>query len=86
VRRHETDVTSLVFGLIFLGVAATWALVQGDLISLPAATVLGPAILVTAGLVGLLGTLRGLRRSQQEPRPTPEPASTEPPSTEPPFG
>jgi hypothetical protein len=58
VRRHETDVTSLVFGLVFLGVAAIWALVQSDLLSLPDASVLGPAVLVVAGLVGIAVTLR----------------------------
>ena len=58
MRRHETDVTSLVFGLVFLGVAALWALVQADLLSLPDASVVGPAVLVVAGLVGIAVTLR----------------------------
>jgi hypothetical protein len=65
VRRHETDVTSLVFGLVFLGVAAIWALVQADLLSLPDASVLGPAVLVVAGLAGIAVTLRrGSRNSR----------------------
>ena len=58
MRRHETDVTSLVFGLVFLGVAALWALVQSDLLSLPDAWVVGPVVLVVAGLVGIAVTLR----------------------------
>ena len=62
MRRHETDVTSLVFGLVFLGVAAVWALVQADLMSLPDASVVGPAVLVVAGLVGIAVTLRRGRR------------------------
>jgi hypothetical protein len=48
----------LVFGLVFLGVAAIWALVQADLLSLPDASVLGPAVLVVAGLAGIAVTLR----------------------------
>jgi hypothetical protein len=67
VRRHETDVTSLVFGLVFLGVAALWALVQADLLSLPDASVLGPAVLVVAGLVGIAVTVRRGRRSGGQP-------------------
>ena len=58
MRRHETDVTSLVFGLVFLGVAALWALVQSDLLSLPDASVVGPVVLVVAGLIGIAVTLR----------------------------
>jgi hypothetical protein len=48
----------LVFGVVFLGVAAIWALVQSDLLSLPDASVLGPAVLVVAGLIGIAVTLR----------------------------
>ena len=67
MRRHETDVTSLVFGLVFLGVAGLWALVQADLLSLPDASVLGPAVLVVAGLVGIAVTVRRARRGGQPP-------------------
>jgi hypothetical protein len=59
-------VTSLVFGLIFLGVAGLWALVQGDLLSLPNASVLGPAVLVVAGLAGIAVTLRRGSRGNRE--------------------
>ena len=62
MRRHETDVTSLVFGLVFLGVAALWALVQSDLLSLPDASVVGPVVLVVAGLIGIAVTLRRGKR------------------------
>jgi hypothetical protein len=62
VRRHETDVTSLVFGLVFLGVAGLWALVVSDVLSLPDASVVGPGVLVVAGLVGIAVTLRRGRR------------------------
>jgi hypothetical protein len=69
VRRHDTDVMSLVFGLVFLGVAALWALVQSDLLSLPDASVFGPAVLVVAGLIGIAVTLRrGNRGTRDEIR------------------
>ncbi|HKG50848.1 MAG TPA: hypothetical protein VKB14_10435 [Actinomycetales bacterium] len=65
MRRHETDVMSLVFGLVFLGVAALWALVQSEVLSLPDASVFGPAVLVVAGLVGIVVTLRRGSRRQE---------------------
>ncbi len=74
MRRHDTDVTSLVFGLLLLGVAALWALVQGDLLSLPDASVAGPALLVGAGVIGLAVTLSGSarRRRREVESATPE--------------
>ena len=57
VRRHDTDVTSLVFGLIFVGVVGLWALVASDTMGLPDLSVLGPALLVVAGFIGLAATL-----------------------------
>jgi hypothetical protein len=66
VRRHDLDVTSLVFGLIFLGVAATWALVQTELVTLPDLSLLGPAVLIVAGVVGLAATLAKNQRGQRD--------------------
>ncbi|WP_460460520.1 hypothetical protein [Angustibacter peucedani] len=57
--------TSLVFGLVFVGLAGLWALVQGDLLSLPDASVVGPAVLVAAGVIGLAATLSGTARSRR---------------------
>lgn len=65
MRRHDLDVTSLVFGLIFLGVAATWALVQTELVTLPDLSLLGPAVLIVAGVVGLAATLAKGRRGRE---------------------
>lgn len=64
MRRHDLDVTSLVFGLVFLGVAATWALVQSRLVAVPDLSLLGPAVLVVAGVVGLAATLAKGRRDR----------------------
>ncbi len=63
MQRHETDVTSLVFGLLFAGLAGVWALVHYSVLTLPAASVVAPVVLVLAGLAGLLLTLRRGRRA-----------------------
>lgn len=56
--KHDTDVTSLVFGLLFLGLAGVWALVRYELLTVPAASVVVPIVLVVAGAAGLFLTLR----------------------------
>jgi hypothetical protein len=61
VQRHDLDVTSLVFGLVFLGTVCTYVLVRWDLVSLSAAAVLGPALLVLFGVIGLWATVRRAR-------------------------
>lgn len=63
---HETDVTSLVFGLVFVGLAALWGLVQLDVIATPSASVGGPVVLVVAGLAGLLLTIRRAGRVRHD--------------------
>ncbi|GAA4348116.1 hypothetical protein [Angustibacter luteus] len=78
MRRHDTDVTSLVFGLIFVGVVGLWALVASDTMGLPDLSVLGPAVLVVAGFIGLAATLgksgksRGPGQAQAEPAEEPD--------------
>jgi hypothetical protein len=62
---HETDVTSLVFGLLFLGAAAMWALVESDVVSWPDASGIFPVLLVVAGLIGLVSSVRRSRRSRR---------------------
>jgi hypothetical protein len=58
VRRHELDVVSLVFGLFFVGVAATWGLTgSGGSWRLP-------VLLIVVGAVGLATSL--LRRSGRD--------------------
>lgn len=64
---HETDVTSLVFGLVFLGLAGLWGLVRLDVIAAPSASVAGPVVLVVAGLVGLMLTVRRAGRGRRQP-------------------
>lgn len=54
---HSVKVPHLVFGLLFLGVAGIWALGASDVISGEHLAVLGPAVLIIAGVVGLAASL-----------------------------
>jgi hypothetical protein len=67
VRRHDTDVTSLVFGLIFLGLAAIWPLVHHDVIGWPGLGILAPILLIGAGLIGLVASITSSRRRRNAP-------------------
>lgn len=71
VGRHDTDVTSLVFGLLFLGIAAVWLLVQQDVVSWPGASRIFPIVLVAAGVIGLVSSLTRTRRSRRDEQPYP---------------
>jgi hypothetical protein len=72
VKRHEADAVSLVFGLIFVGLAAGWALVRANLVDVADLQFAGPILLVVAGLIGLVVSLRRGRQApgtwQDEPR------------------
>lgn len=68
---HDTDVTSLVFGLLFLGIAAVWLLVQQDVVSWPDASRIFPVVLVAAGVIGLVSSLTRSRRSRRDEQPYP---------------
>lgn len=65
--RHETDVTALVFAIVFLGVAAVWPLVHYDVLAVPDASVVVPAVLITAGVIGLVTSLARVRRGGSPP-------------------
>ena len=64
-------VTHLVFALLFLGAAATWVLVETHAITAERLTVLAPALLIAAGVIGLAASLASSRnrrrRSDREP-------------------
>lgn len=57
MKTHPLSVTHLVVGLVFLGVAGSWALRQADVIGTDDFGWLLPAALVVAGAVGLLAAL-----------------------------
>ena len=51
--RHPVNVGHLVMGLVFLGLLAVWALVEGDLVTGDDVRWLLPIPWVTAGVIGL---------------------------------
>lgn len=66
MERHDVDVVSLVFGLLFGAVVSWWGIAQiGDL-DIPLGWPLAVALLV-AGFVGLLGALPRRSREQVPP-------------------
>ena len=64
MKRHDVDVVSLVFGLLFVGVSLMWPLVHFDVLGLPGLEVAAPVLLVSVGLAGLLASLGRLRRDR----------------------
>ena len=54
---RSVKVPHLVFGLLFLGVAGIWALGTSGLISGERLTILAPAVLIAAGVIGLVASL-----------------------------
>jgi len=73
-------ITHLVFGLLFLGVAGIWVLGASDLVSGKDLVVLAPALLIGAGVIGLVASLASARNRPRattlhtpDPGPEPEP-------------
>jgi hypothetical protein len=64
VKRHDVDVLSLVFGLLFVGVSLMWPLVHFDVLGLPGLEVAAPVLLVSVGLAGLMASVGRLRRDR----------------------
>jgi hypothetical protein len=62
---RSVKVPHLVFGLLFLGVAGIWALGASDAISGEHLAVLGPAVLILAGVVGLAASLANGRNRRR---------------------
>jgi hypothetical protein len=72
VRRHETDVVSLVAGLVFLVVATVHISARTTGTELNLSWLL-PATLVLLGVLGLLSALRPSRGTASEPAEPAEP-------------
>lgn len=58
-------VPHLVFGLLFLGFAGLWVLGESGAVSGEYVAVLGPAVLILAGLVGLVASLASSRNRRR---------------------
>jgi len=73
-RTHPLNVGYLVVGLIFLGIAGSWALRAADVVDTGSMRWLVPVVLVVAGVIGLVAfTARGVSRGRparvEEPPP-----------------
>jgi hypothetical protein len=67
LRRHAPDVVSLVFGVVFAGLAAIWLLNETDVINNDGAWLAGPVILIVAGVLGLVLAVRPSRAAAEAP-------------------
>ena len=66
-RTHPLNVSYLVVGLVFLGVAASWALREAGVVDIAEVKWLFPVTLVLAGGIGLVAmAAKGLRRSDNQ--------------------
>jgi apolipoprotein N-acyltransferase len=66
VQAHDTDVTSLVFGLVFAGSALVWVLVQTGVLTVAVLPLAVPVLLVIVGVVGVAAALtRGQEATDQ---------------------
>lgn len=61
----RVKVAHLVIGLLFLGLAAAWAVVSFGLVTPDRLTVLGPGLLIVAGVAGLVASLMTARRGSR---------------------
>ena len=70
MKRHSTDLVSLVFGVIFLGAAGWWLVGQYVTIDVPHLGWITAAVLIGLGILGLAGSLRGDRPAVTAAAPT----------------
>jgi hypothetical protein len=56
------SIPHLVFGLIFLGGSVLWAIGAGTDAEAPDLAVMAPAVLIVAGVIGLIGVVVNARR------------------------
>lgn len=66
MKRHRTDAVSLIFALVFLGIAAWWLVARNFDLTLAAVGWFVAAALILFGVLGLAGALRGSRSSAAE--------------------
>jgi hypothetical protein len=62
---HSVKIPHLIFGLLFLGIAAVWALVVTEVITEDRLPLVIPALLIGAGAIGLAASLASGRNRRQ---------------------
>lgn len=62
MNRHDTDVLSLAFGLVFAAVVGGWLLLRWVSVSAPGAGWIVAAALIVLGALGVLATVRSARQ------------------------
>ena len=66
-RTHPLNVSYLVVGLVFLGLAASWALREAGVVDLAEVRWLFPLTLVVAGVIGLVAmAAKGMSRREPD--------------------
>jgi hypothetical protein len=63
---HRVKIPHLVFGLLFIGIVAVWALVITDVITEDRLTIVAPAVLIGAGVIGLAASLANSRNRRKQ--------------------
>ena len=63
---HRVKIAHLVFGLLFLGIVAVWELVITDVITEDRLTIIAPAVLIGAGVIGLAASLANSRNRRNQ--------------------
>ena len=67
IKTHPLNVSYLVVGLVFLGLAGSWALRESELVVLDDVQWLFPLTLVAAGVIGLVAVAaKSMRRRADE--------------------
>lgn len=69
-------IVHLVFGVVFLGIAASWALAVNDVIRLDVnVAVVLPVVLILAGVAGLVAMIANAARNRRTTKQAPAPAA-----------
>ncbi|HEX2175746.1 MAG TPA: hypothetical protein VHG70_07525 [Nocardioidaceae bacterium] len=77
-QRHPLEIGPLVFGLVFLGIVAAWALFELDVVSGASAAWILPVVLIVAGALGVVLAATKPQRTRPEYTPVTDPAAAWP--------